>query len=230
MSAPVDECGERAFIAVEELLAWLHPNENMAEKMASLRWHFVSAEAMFRADAAMLEQLGLCSADALLLSLLPELSRCIQRQRLEEHPVLANLSQAANYIITLYHGLQVERFYLLCLDARGRLRERIMMQQGTADGALFSQRQMLSEAIRTNASAVIISHNHPGMTLRPSEEDLRCTRDALRALGVVGIPLLDHIIIAGRKAVSLRQNGFISADLWLRQDPQSRLLRAWLEI
>lgn len=215
-------------MAVEGLLAHLHPKEDAKAQVAMLRGHFVSAEALLRADVSMLERLGLKPMDALLLSHLTELSRCVQREQFEAHPKLARLAQAAPYLVALYHGLQVERFYLLCLDAQGRLRERIMMQEGTADGALFSQRRMLAEALRTDATALIISHNHPGLTLQPSDEDIACTREALHALTVVGIPLLDHVIIAGRRAMSLRQNGFIPPDQWLNQAPESRLLRNWL--
>lgn len=215
-------------MAVEGLLAHLHPKEDAKAQIAMLRRHFVSAEALLRADASMLERLGLEHKDALLISRLTELSRCVQREQFDAHPKLACLTQASPYLVALYHGLQVERFYLLCLDAQGRLRERIMMQEGTSDGALFSQRRMLAEALRTDAVALIISHNHPGLTLQPSEDDIACTLDALHALTVVGIPLLDHVIIAGRNTVSLRRNGYIPTDQWLNQAPESRLLRNWL--
>ena len=50
----------------------------------------------------------------------------------------------------------------------------------------------------------------------------------LRALDAVEIPLLDHIVIAGRSAVSMRENGFVPTALWMKQQPQSALLRDWL--
>ena len=88
---------------------------------------------------------------------------------------------------------------------------------------------MLAELVRVNPCAVILSHNHPGRTLRPSQADVDCTMEALRALTAVGVPLLDHVIIAGDRAVSLRANGYIPAGLWLAQNPQHRQLRLWLE-
>ena len=220
---------ERAFRAIEALLQRLHPKEDAHALTQSLREQFVSADALFHAGAHMLERAGLKSADALLLSHLPELSRCMQRARVDRKPRLDRLDLAAEYLAANFYGLQVERFYMLCLDLRGRMKERVLLQEGTSDSALFSLKAMLAELVRVNPCAVILSHNHPGRTLRPSQADVDCTMEALRALTAVGVPLLDHVIIAGDRAVSLRANGYIPAGLWLAQNPQHRQLRLWLE-
>lgn len=220
---------DRAFCAVEALLERLHPREDVHALVQSLREQFVSADALFHAGAHMLERAGLKPSDALLLSRLPELSRCMQRAQFDRKPRLDRLELAAQYLAANFYGLQVERFYMLCLDARGRLKERVLLQEGTSDSALFSLKAMLAELVRVNPCAVILSHNHPGRTMRPSQADIDCTLEALRALTVVGVPLLDHVIIAGERAVSLRANGFIPAGQWLAQHPQHRLLRQWLE-
>ena len=221
--------GERAFLAVEAMLAHLHPREDTAALMRALRGRFASAEALFRADAHLLEELGVHSGDALLLSRLTELSRLMRRANYENHPLLGRLSDASEYLVSCYRGVQVERFLLFCLDARGRLKAQVLLHDGISDTALFDLRRMLSESIRTRADAVLISHNHPGLTMRPSSYDLDCTRTAIGALTAVGIPLLDHVIVAGEHAVSLRENGYIPASAWLKQNPDHRLLRGWLE-
>ena len=229
MSRAAKMRSERAFLSVESLLSHLHPKEDQSSLMRELAEHFASADAMFRADAHVLERLGVSSGDALLLSRLPELSRMTQRVSFEKWPVLARLREASEYLTTVFRGLQVERFYLFCLDERGKLRAQVLMQEGTSDGTLFDLRGMLSEAMRTRANAVIISHNHPGLTLQPSRDDIDRTREAIRALTAVGIPLLDHVIVADERAVSLRQNGFIPAVQWLGQRPDHPLLRGWLD-
>ena len=220
---------ERAFRAAESMLVHLHPREDTAELMRTLEERFGSADAMYRTDPHMLEELGVHPSDALLLSRLPELSRLTRRVHFEKYPQLGRLCEASEYLTAAFHGLPMERFYLFCLDARGRLKEQVLLQDGTSDSALFPMRKMLSEAVRTRADAVLLSHNHPGLTLRPSQEDLFCTEEAIRALTVVGIPLLDHVVVAGKQAVSIRQNGFIHASLWLNQSPNHRLLCGWLE-
>ena len=219
---------DRAFDAIEGLLDCMHPRENAHARMEQLKSHYASADALFAVAPHMLERAELRPNDALLLSKLPELNRHIALSRFGAHPRLHRLSLASDYLVANFHGLKVERFYLLCLDIRGRLMERVFLQEGTLDGALFSLKHVLSELMRVHPAAALISHNHPGNTLRPSQEDIDCTLDLLRALDAVGIPLLDHIIVAGQSAVSMRENGFVPTALWARQQPQSALLRNWL--
>ena len=219
---------DRAFDAIEGLLDCMHPKEDAHARMDALKSHYASADALFAVAPHMLERAELRPNDALLLSKLPELNRHIALSRFGAHPRLHRLSLASDYLVANFHGLKVERFYLLCLDIRGRLMERVFLQEGTLDGALFSLKHVLSELMRVHPAAALISHNHPGNTLRPSQEDIDCTLDLLRALDAVGIPLLDHIIIAGQSAVSMRENGFVPTALWARQQPQSALLRNWL--
>ena len=220
---------ERAFLAVEAMLAHLRPKGDAAALMRELRWRFGSADALFRANARTLEEIGLHAGEALLLGLLPELSRLTREVREEKQPVLARLCDASAYVASCFHGLRVERFYLFCLDARGRLKKQVALQEGIADRALFDLRRVLSEATLARADAVILAHNHPALTLRPSQNDLDCTRAAIDALRTVGIPLLDHVIAAGDRVVSIRQYGFVAAGLWLAQNPDHRLLRGWLD-
>ena len=219
---------DRAFDAIEGLLDCMHPREDAHARMEQLKSHYASADALFAVAPHMLERAELRPNDALLLSKLPELNRHIALSRFGAHPRLNRLSLASDYLVANFHGLKVERFYLLCLDIRGRLMERVFLQEGTLDGALFCLKHVLAELMRVHPAAALISHNHPGNTLRPSQEDIDCTLDLLRALDAVGIPLLDHIIVAGQSAVSMRENGFVPTALWARQQPQSALLRNWL--
>ena len=228
MKSSARQRSDRAFDAIGELLAHMHPRQDVRALTDGLRESYGSADALFAVSPHMLERAGLHAHDALLLSRLPELNRHMALSRFGEHPRLNRLASASDYLIANFHGLRVERFYMLCLDVRGRLMERVFLQEGTLDGALFSLKHVLSELMRVHPAAALISHNHPGNTLRPSQEDIDCTLDLLRALDAVGIPLLDHIIIAGQSAVSMRENGFVPTALWARQQPQSALLRNWL--
>ena len=87
--------------------------------------------------------------------------------------------------------------------------ECVCLQEGTQDGALFSLKHVRAELMRVHPAAIVISHNHPGNTLRPSQEDIDCTLSLLHALSAVGIPLLDHVIVAGQSTLSMRENGYV---------------------
>ena len=220
---------ERAFLSVEALLDHQHPKEDNAALVRTLKAHFGSADALLCANPHMLEELGVHPGDALLISRLPELTRMRRRVHVERYPQLGRLCEASKYLPGVFHGLQVERFCLFCLDARGKLREQVVIQEGTHNETLFDLRRILAEALRTRANAVILSHNHPGLTLRPSQNDINCTKEAILALMPLGIPLLDHVVVAGSEVSSIRKLGFVPASQWLNQYPGHPLLKNWLQ-
>ena len=128
-----------------------------------------------------------------------------------------------------------ERFVLeakaeaVLLDSAGRLTDTVLISRGSASATLFDLKTLLSVVIQHNAKAVALCHNHPRGTPRPSEEDVRCTLDALKALRALAVPMLDHIIVAYDQAVSLRETGAVSPDLWVMQAPKNRVVRDWLK-
>ena len=223
------DASDRAFRTLEAMLVHIHRKEDMPALVATLRQRFHSADAMFAASAHVLQKCGLNPRDALLLSHLSDITRYVRHAEFREHPNLCCLQLAAEYLFTNFLGLQVEHFYILCLNARGRLMENIFLQEGTVDGALFDVRHMLAEVVRVMPAAVVLSHNHPMGTMRPSQQDILCTQDAMRALDAIGIPLLDHVILAGKEPVSMRENGFIPSRIWAMQRPDMPLLQKWLD-
>jgi DNA repair protein RadC len=82
-----------------------------------------------------------------------------------------------------------------------------MVSKGTLDAALVHPRDVFREAIRRNAAAVVLVHNHPSGDPEPSRDDLELTRRLHRAGALVGIEVLDHVIVAKGGYVSLRERG-----------------------
>jgi DNA repair protein RadC len=81
--------------------------------------------------------------------------------------------------------------------------------RGTIDGASVYPREVLKEALKMNAAAVIFAHNHPSGIADPSQADLDITRILKDALALVDIRVLDHLIIAGGDTVSFAERGVI---------------------
>lgn len=216
-----------SFDRIRELLDHIR-SKNADCVDAALRDRFVSGNAMFNASPYLLRSCGLSASDALLIASIGDLCRYSDRTDYEKQPMLNTLPAAATYLVDSMFSLSEERFCLLCLDRSGRLMADVILQNGTDDTALFSLRTLLAKIVSISPAAVILSHNHPRRTLHPSREDIICTREALRALTVLAVPMLDHIIVAGRQAVSIRDNGFLPTDLWLDQAPDNALLRNWL--
>ncbi|NLD58704.1 MAG: JAB domain-containing protein [Clostridiales bacterium] len=193
-----------------------------------LRSRFVAPAFAFESKPHMTEELGLSHANALLLSLIPGIARYVRLEQFGKRPHLGSLAVASDYLKALFLGHTVEHFYMLALDASGRLNACALLQKGTTDSAPFYIRHILSEALRTRAHALIISHNHPNNTLKPSGSDVDCTLKLISALAPMGVPLIDHIVIADSQAISLRETGMVMEDLWRAQAPREPLLIHWL--
>lgn len=219
----------QAFESVLSMLEHIRKNEDVETLAREIAFRFGSANAMFAADRHIWQQLGLGSSDALLMSRIIEISRYTDQAHYSRHPRLNTMLSALNYLISNYRGLQTERFYMLCLDKSGRLKEKVFLHEGTVDSALLNLHKLLREAVRISPAAVILSHNHPGGTMYASRDDISSTRTVMRALSAMGIPVLDHLIIVGNRGISMRLEGCISELDWLDQQMGNRMLAAWTD-
>lgn len=98
---------------------------------------------------------------------------------------------------------------MLFLDVQHRLIHYAEMFHGTIDSASVYPREVVKEALRLNAAAVIVSHNHPSGSPEPSSADKMLTQRLKEALALVDIRTLDHIIVAGSLATSFAERGLI---------------------
>lgn len=220
---------ERVFQLIETMLHHRHRRQDQTELMQTLRSRFPNARALLFAEPFLLERCGVHPHDALWIHQLIPLTRIFDQQGFKKHPYLARLNLASDYLMAQFRNRNVERFYMVCLNKLGKLKELVFLQEGTADGTLFDLSTLLKHVMRVQPRAVILSHNHPGGTLRPSQADLDCTHAALLALATIGVPLLDHIIVTDTQAVSLRENAFIPTAYWMNQDPTDNYLKRWLD-
>ncbi len=106
-------------------------------------------------------------------------------------------------------GLEHEVFAVLFLDNRHRLIDYNEMFRGTIDSASVYPREVVKEALRLNAAAVIFSHNHPSGHPEPSQADRTLTRKLKDALELIDVRTLDHIIVAGQEQVSFAELGLL---------------------
>ena len=138
---------------------------------------------------------GLGGVKSLQLIAAMEISRRIVGQRAHEAPLLNRGDLVASYFQPLVRGLQVEKFWVLCLNRKNRLLKCIEVTSGTATAALAHPREIYREAIRASAAAVICVHNHPSGDPAPSTADLHVTRQLREAARTLDIELLDHVIV-----------------------------------
>lgn len=219
---------QRCSKALDDILKYLQRAKYDPETMNHLEERYLAASGILETDLYELKQ-DLNLREAQLFSLLPSLTRYSLRHSYGEHPRLATLNDASGFLRSLYIGVAIEQFYLLALDASGKLIECRLLQKGTIDEAPFYLSHLLQAVVTTGAKAIVLCHNHPGGTKRPSKADIHCTLNALRALYALGVIMLDHVIVADDEAVSLRENGFVRGAIWDSQSSKSKLLAHWLD-
>ncbi|MCD9354702.1 MULTISPECIES: JAB domain-containing protein [Gammaproteobacteria] len=113
------------------------------------------------------------------------------------------------YLHAKLAGFEHEVFAVLFMDTQHRLIEYAEMFRGTIDGASVYPRELVKEALRLNAAAVIVSHNHPSGNPEPSSADRTLTQRLKEALELVEVRVLDHIIVAGTTTTSFAEHGLI---------------------
>lgn len=99
--------------------------------------------------------------------------------------------------------LEHEEVWLLSLDTHNRLRRSERIAQGSAYGCSFKARDVLRAAVRAGACAIVLVHNHPSGDPKPSPHDVETTRALAIACDVVGVPLLDHVVVARGRSCSI---------------------------
>ena len=125
---------------------------------------------------------------------------------------LKTMEDCGNYLVNRFIGKRDEVVMLLCLDAkRAPLCCRIV-SEGSVNAAEISTRKVVEAALAVNATSVILAHNHPSRIAVPSMQDIVTTRRMGAALAAVDIILEDHIVVADRDYVSLRESNYYNPE------------------
>jgi DNA repair protein RadC len=102
-----------------------------------------------------------------------------------------------------------EHFVALLLNARHECIAVETVSIGSLNASIVHPREVFRPAVTAAAASIVVAHNHPSGDPEPSEEDVAITRRLAEAGELLGIGLLDHIVVAKRGAVSLRQRGVL---------------------
>ena len=197
--------------ALELLLFYAIPRRNTNETAHLLMERYGSLSAVLSAPVEDLQNVpGVGESAAVLLKLVPQLCRKARLADAGQDMVLNSSEKAGNYLLECFAGEQNEVIYQLCLDRKGKLLACKRLTEGGAASADLNIRQLVSNALLTGASAVVLSHNHPSGIALPSPDDYVTTERARQALATIGVDLADHIIVADGDFVSLSDSGYFS--------------------
>lgn len=139
------------------------------------------------------------------LSMLNQVSRYLNLERSVSGSSTTMLDPARyrSYMTSLFDGLSAEVAYLLCLNSNGELIGHYKVGEGDTISTPIPIRKIIEVVMTSNATAIILAHNHPSGIVIPSDEDIAATQAMEKLLMELNIYLIDHLIICKDKFVSV---------------------------
>lgn len=138
-----------------------------------------------------------------------ELGRRYLQAELKVGNAFTSPEQTREFLTLKLRAYPYEVFACLYLDNRHRLISFDELFRGTIDSAQVHAREVVRAALKHNAAAVIFSHNHPSGIAEPSQADVDLTRELKKALKLIDVRVLDHLVIGNGTAVSLAERGHL---------------------
>ena len=149
---------------------------------------------------------------AVFLNMLGNSFRYLQIKKVQKKKLLRTYQDFGEYLQSFFIGMRNEVVYLLCLDAKSSVIGCYKICEGNVNSTEIPYRKIIEVSINTNASAVVLAHNHPGGFAMASVEDVNVTYDLAKTLMVSDVVLLDHIIVSDDSFISLEHIGSYSYD------------------
>lgn len=198
--------GDPAEMETDELLAAALAGDGEDDPLAAAREILSGAGGLYglrRMDAGRLKELPATVAAVV------ELSRRMMGARGPELPKIGSPADVHTLLAPTLQDLDREHLVALLLDTRNQVLGSPTISVGTLSSSLVHPREVFKPAIAASAANVIVAHNHPTGSTRPTTEDRQITRRLVEAGKNIGIEVLDHVIIGreGDGYLSLKERG-----------------------
>lgn len=149
---------------------------------------------------------GLTESNVWLLKMIIPIARICENEKSDELLSSVNPDNINDFICAKFYGLENEQFAVACLNPMGKIIDFKFLGIGSINEIGVSSRDVVKHILQTNASCVVIAHNHPFGCALPSNEDINTTKELNNILKSINVRLLDHIIISCGDYVSLAQS------------------------
>jgi DNA repair protein RadC len=156
-------------------------------------------------DLANIKGVGLAKACQLKAAL--ELGRRLMIAAPHQKPQITCPADAANLFMVEMGSLEQEHLRLLVLDTKNYILSSPVVYKGNVNTSIIRVGELFRYALKENATAIILMHNHPSGDPTPSPEDVHVTERIVKAGKMLDIDILDHIIIGQQRFVSLKERG-----------------------
>lgn len=157
----------------------------------------------------LIQQHGLGEAKAAQIKAAIELGKRLSLEAPEERPIIKCPADAVALVQYEMSGLEKEQMRVFLLDTRNRVLDIVPVAYGSVNSAHIRIAEVFTPAVRRNATAILLAHNHPSGDPSPSPDDIAVTRNIVQAGKLLDIDVLDHIIIGigDKRWVSLKERG-----------------------
>ena len=122
-------------------------------------------------------------------------------------PQIRSPADAANLVLVEMSALEREELRVLLLDTKLFVKRTVTVYQGNLNTAVVRVGEVFRDAVRDLAASIVVVHNHPSLDVTPSPEDVRVTQQLVEAGKLLDIDVVDHLVIAGHRYVSLKERG-----------------------
>jgi DNA repair protein RadC len=205
----VRNLSEQALSLAEIITAVLGSQPRHSGLTEKILAHYQTLDRIARVDISELRTLGCSQREALSLRAAIELCRRMHAPDFAKKRRIENPEDVAAMFIPELRNHPVEQFHVLCLNTANQVTRRVLVSEGNLNSSIVHPREVFATAIAERAAAIIGLHNHPSGNPTPSKEDIAITKQLVEAGRIIGIPLHDHIIIAGEEYVSLAEKGYV---------------------
>jgi DNA repair protein RadC len=162
-----------------------------------------------RSLAELMKFKGIGEAKAITIAAALELGRRRQASGFLERPEVKSSRDAYLLLAPLINDLSHEEFWMLLLNKACKVLSTEKMSSGGTDATVVDARIVFRKAIEGQATSILVCHNHPSGSLRPSPADVDLTRKLKSAGELLGISLTDHLIIAEAGYFSFADEGML---------------------
>ncbi len=184
---------------LELLLTFGTPRRDCKEiARASLKHFDNSLAAVLNAPQKELEKIqGLGPNNVFALHFVQGVARRYLKQQLPEKEYLTSSRAVADYLIHTLRHQQRELLMVIFLDAGHAIIADEIIAEGTINVNTIYPRELVKRALEHNAAAMVIAHNHPSGSLKPSSQDMKLTRTLYLVCSFMNMQLLDHLLVGG---------------------------------
>jgi len=194
---------------IELLLSTVLPARECKRLARKGTERFRNVRGLLTASPEELKQTGIPPYGVFYIKLLHDLPTEVLKQRIIDQPVYKSSHEIFDYLYYSMRDLKNEVFKVIYLNNRGQIINTADLFQGTLDSIPIRPREIVENAIKNKAAALIFVHNHPAGDPSPSKSDKQLTRDLVFIGNILQIKVLDHIIIGDNTYFSFADEGLI---------------------